>query len=274
VVLWRDGEPMELARLGEAHWVEAWQTRHGVLVEAADQPARLVSGSGAVTVFDEMHRQLALLDDSRQVAVVGWHSDRLTVIDLDDGAGQTMPWPPDRPIALRGAYGKTVFFRDVSARTAMRWTPGTEPVPHDGLDEQIDPVSGVRSGPVPGGVGVTEPDGVTVTWPVDGRARLAPGGKRLWTLQSDPPALTLLALRNHPFAESQSYYLPDVDRLEEPVWEDAEHLLFPTPAAGLRLSTADGRVERLPVPEKSRRPVIFVRPLLLRASTALPTPAS
>lgn len=263
VVVWRDGEPVELAHLGNAHWVDAWQTRNGVLVVAADQPARLVSDSGAVTVFDHLHRQLTLLDDGRRVALVGWHSDRLTVTDLDSGAVQTMPWPRDRPIALRGAYQNTVFFRDLLTRAAMRWTPGTEPTPHDSPDEQIDPVTGTCRGQSPGSVAVTKPDGTTLTWPsVDSRANLAPGGEQLWTFQLDPPKLTLFTLENHPFARPQTFYLPESASYRKPVWEDAEHLLFATQTSGVRLSTTDDHLQPVPTPATSARPVIFVRPLL------------
>jgi hypothetical protein len=120
---------------------------------------------------------------------------------------------------------------------------------------------------------VVRPDGTTVTVPVDYAARLAPGGDRLWTVRSQPAALTLFPVVPGE-VRPQVWWLPEDRRrsvqgtYREPVWEDAGHLLFGyqpahfprEPALGVRLRVRDGAVERLPAYGSPGHWVMFVEP--------------
>ncbi|MEU2615956.1 hypothetical protein ABZ570_30955 [Micromonospora sp. NPDC007271] len=284
VVGWRDGTRVDLARLEAARWSQALQTRHGVLVLSHGHPARLVSAAGEVTEIDDLRMPgVVLLGDGRRVAVVDSEHRRrvsryrLRVIDLAGGPAETMPWPDDRGISLVGAYRDMIFFADHQARWAtMRWTPGTDPERCAHPVQQVDPLTGIGSARTAEGVTVVRPDGTTATIKVDLTARLAPGGDRLWMMRSNPPALTLFRVDPGATVQPQVWWLPEARRgsphgtYREPVWEDAEHLLFGyhpwhvsrEPASGVRLSVSDGAVERLPAVGPSGKSVMFVEPLL------------
>ncbi|MET8355071.1 hypothetical protein [Micromonospora sp. NPDC005206] len=284
LVGWRDGARVDLARLEAARWSRALQTRQGVLVVSHGHPARLVSAAGEVTEIDEVRMPgVMLLGDGRRVAVVDSEHRRrvsryqLRVIDLGGGPVETMPWPDDRGISLVGAYRGTVFFADHQAQWAtMRWTPGTDPERYAHPVQQIDPLTGTGSARKVEGITVVWPDGTTVTVPVDQMARLAPGGDRLWTVRSNPPALTLFPVEPGATVQPQVWWLPEDRRrspqgtYREPIWEDTEHVLFGyhpwhfprEPASGVRLSVRDGAIERLPAVGSRGQSVMFVEPLL------------
>ncbi|MET8832563.1 hypothetical protein ABZV78_01410 [Micromonospora sp. NPDC004540] len=284
VLGWRDGGWVELARLDAARWRRALQTSHGVLVMGHGHPAALVSPAGEVTEIDEVRLpRVALLGDGRRVVVVdGEHHRRvwrwrLRVIDLAGGPVETMPWPDDRAVNLLGTHRDQVFFVDQQVpRVTMRWTPGSEPERCAYPVHQVDPLTGTCGARTAEGVTVVRPDGTTVTVPVDLTARLAPGGDRLWTVRADPPALTLFPVEPGARAQPQVWWLPEDGRrspqgaYREPIWEDADHVLFGyqpwhfsrEPAGGVRLSVRDGAVERLPAVGPSGQPALFVEPLL------------
>jgi len=285
VVAWRDRAPVKLAQLGPAQWSRALQTTQGVLVMGHGQPARLVSVTGEVTEFDDMRTPgLVLLGDGRRVAVIDSRHHRLVsryrlrAIDLADGSVATMPWPPDRAIGLLGAHRDTVFFADQHERGAvMSWRQGSRPQRCAHPVQQIDSLTGTSSARAVEGIRVVRPDGTTVTVPVDLRARLAPGGDRLWMMRENPPALTLFPVEPGPDAQPTVWWLPEDGRrspqgtYREPVWEDTDCVLFGyhpwhfprEPASGVRLSVRDGTVERLPAVDSSTQSVIFVEPLLM-----------
>jgi hypothetical protein len=185
-----------------------------------------------------------------------------------------MPWPADRDTVMLGAYADSVYFADkatdapsVQERVTMRWTPGTDPQPHSSRVMQIDRLTGVTGLPVAGGLTVTRPDGTTVHVPIDTRARLAPGGDRLWTVRNHPPALTLFPIGPDP--QAQVRWLPEDGKYNEtPIWEDLDRVLFAyephfrrDSAIGVRISLNDGSTERLPGDGRSRY-VLLVEPLL------------
>jgi hypothetical protein len=227
------------------------------------------------------YRGCVLLDGGRRLALIDSEQHRresrqwLRVVDLGGGPAVTMPWPQDSWIDLLGAFRDTVFFTNRHALSpVMRWTPGADPVPHPHPVQQVDPVSGTTSARGIGGFIVVRPDGTTVTVPVDPMAQLAPGGTRLWTTRSQPPALTLFPVEPGPEVEPQVRWLPDDRRsaprgaYKSPVWEDPEHALFAyqpwhfpkEPSCGVRLSVRDGHVERLPAVGRYQQ-VIFLEPL-------------
>jgi hypothetical protein len=286
VAIWPGGERTELARLGGRDWHRrdfgrALQTRHGILVMRHGQPAQLVSADGEVTEIAEIGTPaVTLLGDGRHVAHHEQRHDRrstrnqIRVIDLADGSSATMPWPADRDTVMLGAYADSVYFADkatdapsVQERVTMRWTPGTDPQPHSSRVMQIDRLTGVTGLPVAGGLTVTRPDGTTVHVPIDTRARLAPGGDRLWTVRNHPPALTLFPIGPDP--QAQVRWLPEDGKYNEtPIWEDLDRVLFAyephfrrDSAIGVRISLNDGSTERLPGDGRSRY-VLLVEPLL------------
>ncbi|WP_328472170.1 hypothetical protein OHA21_09155 [Actinoplanes sp. NBC_00393] len=284
VVVWRNGERVELAQLESGfRRTRALETVCGTLVADHDRAARLVSATGEVTGFDEVRAPLALMGDGRRVAVIDSEHHRLEsryrlrIIDLTGGPAETMPWPADRAIALLGAHRDTVYFSDRQGHgITMRWTPGTDPERHPHPVNQVDPLTGTTTARTAEGITVTRPDGNAVTVPIDLGARLAPGGAQLWTTRSSPAAVTLFPLHlDHP-VEPQVWWLPEDGRRSpqgvygESVWEDPDHLLLsyqpwhfpPEPACGIRLSVQDGAIERLPAAGLPGQPVIFVEPLL------------
>ncbi|WP_203785484.1 DUF6042 family protein [Paractinoplanes rishiriensis] len=278
VLVWRDGEAVELARLQPARAARALETRAGVLVVAHGHPARLISAGGRVTEVDAVRQQvLAVPGDGRRVAVVDseYHRRqsryRLLVVDLESGDVTTMPWPADRGIGVLGAYRDSVFFAEQGE--VFRWTPGSEPVVVQHPVREVDPVSGATCGRTIEGAAVTRADGGTVTLPVEAGARLAAGGAALWTVRSHPPALTLFPVGAAPEVRPRVFWLPEDGRrspqgtYSAPVWEDEGHVLFGhppwhfprEPSIGVRLSLADGAVERLPAAGRS---VLLVEPWL------------
>ena len=279
VVTWSDGARVELAHLGGPGWNDvrqnrALETRQGVLVTGHGRPARLVSAAGEVTEIDEIRqRSVVRLGDGRHVAYFDseHHRERsryrLRVIDLAGGPVATLPWPADREISLVGAYRDAVFFVDQPSQewATMRWAPGAEPEPYPRRVMRVDPLTGATAMPDAGGVAVTRPGATTVHVPVDTMARLAPGGDRLWTVRTYPPALTLFPVE--PAPQARVMWLPDPWRGAprgtyelKPIWEDTGHVLFAyQPAFGVRLSLLDGSTERIAA---GARGALLVEPLL------------
>ncbi|MBB2946732.1 hypothetical protein FB565_006500 [Actinoplanes lutulentus] len=256
-----DRVPTESARPEAAPWTRAMQTARGILVAGPGRMAELIAADGGMREIPGVRGTgLLLLSDGHRIAVAD--NGQLSIVDLFGGPTIAMPSPEERLIGLIGVHGETIYFGDGRGST-MCWTPGGAPRAAERAFQQIDPISGIgliRSGQ---GVIVVRPGRPDVTVPVDLAARLAPGGERLWTVRTNPSALTLFAIT--PEVEPQVFWLPD-GSYRAPIWEDAEHVLFGVepwhfmrePTAGIRLSLRDGSVERLPT--EGRMPAIIVEP--------------
>ncbi|WP_250006834.1 DUF6042 family protein [Actinoplanes sp. M2I2] len=253
VVVWRDGDRIELAHLGAAPWTRALETAYGMLILSDDRFPRLVGPTGDVRILDRtIPLDAALLGDGRRLAMADG-SHRLRLVDLSGARPDTQPWPTDQPVTLHGIHRDTIYFTELRTRTTLRWTPDSEPQPCGHPVEHVDPYSGTFSWLTPRGVMVARPPGSAVDLSVDQRVRLAPGGDHVWLVTSPPATLTLWPVEPGPEVRSWALPWPD-DDTPDPIWEDAGHLLVTGPTervdgeliSGLRLSVRDGTLERLP----------------------------
>ena len=83
-----------------------------------------------------------------------------------------------------------------------------------------------------GGVTVSFPDGGGAHLLLGPEPRLAPGGRQVWTVRHDPPAVSLFHVDRDPGAPvepARVCWLPGsvLTLPDEMVWEDEHHLLVP-----------------------------------------------
>ncbi len=277
VVVWRDGKRVELtAPGGQRTGRRAYETAFGTLM-ANQGGLQLVHPDGrADTLTPDKSRDLAVSEDGHKVAYIESHigrrsSHRLHLLDLASGRREDVPLPDDGAPAMVAIHGGSVYLR--SGTGTLRWQPGGgPPVALSQRVEQIEPLSGV-------GVHTEWDKGVTLVQPggavehvfIDPTARLAPGGRTLYSFRPQPPpAVTLFDLplrdrpRIHPVPPETilPYPVPDA------IWEDEHHLLFlarypwPGDPCALRLDVRTGALERAPLTGSAEHNPVLVQPLL------------
>ncbi|WP_157963671.1 DUF6042 family protein [Actinocorallia populi] len=294
VIVWRGGEPQTLGRTVRRDLTPkgsflrdgpdiALETPYGIVLAAFDKndfedwwQARLVQQDGTVCGLGGGIRTLQRSCDGRNMAI-STQDDEVRLVDLADGSTQTMPGLENdrRPEAI-GIFAGQVYVNRSSATKrpypqTWRWRPGQAPEQLDVLLQWVDPVTGTALAARKDGRLLIAADGTTRRLPIDPSARLAPGGRLLYTMRRDPHALTFFdvhdlgrnprIVRLPPDCDPRYFGGPDM------VWEDTRHLLIPStdlsgaPRPSYRLDVQTGRLERLPVYGRQDDIPLFVQPV-------------
>jgi hypothetical protein len=287
VVVWRDGQPVTIAAGTGRLPYRALQTAYGVALFTSSGLRHVRTDGGAEQLAVEFAVHGAVSEDGRWLAFAegrhgrhGWY--RVHLVDLADSSRHTMPWDgTDEHLAVVGLHTGVVYVR---ARTGLlRWAPGAgpaadpgasaapEPLPYELHD--LDPLSGTRltTEGRPELV-LTRPDGTATRLTLDLSAALAPGGTRLYTFRSSPPAVTLFDVERG-VADPAVHWLPpecETSRSvpRRPYWEDEHHLLFirrswrRDDAPAVRLDVRSGALEPVPLTAEAGHQPALVQPLL------------
>jgi Family of unknown function (DUF6042) len=283
VVVWRDGEPIVLARLPDRQPHRALETAYGIVVLSFGERrgAVVIRPDGRVDALGaELAPQLARSEDGRHLAVNEsgggrrrW--SRLHLVDLADGSRQTMPGRDDECHHVVALHGGVVYFQAGHALTGtVGWSPGADPELLQHHVDQIDPLSGTRlAHDDQPGVLVVGPDGTARRVMIDPRVGLAPGGERLYAYRHSPPAVTLFEVATGA-ADPRVFWLPPGSQTSttvpgHPVWEDAHHLLVSLEhhrpdvgAPAVRLDVRTGEFEGVPLTEAAGYRPLLIEPLL------------
>jgi hypothetical protein len=281
VVVWRDSEPVVVSRLSGTQPYRAMQTTHGiVLLGLADQAVLLRPNGHVDALGTDLAPRAALSEDGRYLAVDESHFgrrswSRLHLVDLADGSRQTMPWEEDVGLFVVAVHGGAVYSQGEHARIAsMRWSPGSDPEPLEHRLREIDPLTGTSlANDNEPGVLVIRPDGTSRRVLIDPAVALAPGGERLYAYRYSPPAVTLFDVATGA-EDPRVFWLPpgglvSTTAPEQPVWEDADHLVallqypdveFDAPA--VRLDVRTGEFERVPLTQDAGYRPLLIEPLL------------
>ncbi|MEE6263085.1 hypothetical protein [Plantactinospora sonchi] len=284
VTVWRDGEPVVLARWRpprpDERIYQALETRHGVLLAASSatvlvRPDGRVDPVGTKSLFGG-----ALADDGRHFGYVehhvGRHSyQRLHLVDLADGTRHTMPGDDRRAdlrlLAIRA--GVVQVSGGTAGGEVLRWRPGQAPEPTGRRLRAVDPQSGTALATAddePGTLVVLAADGrVHRRLRVAPEVRLGPGGHFLYEVRHQPPGLVLHDLTGKP-SEPRTVWLPigaGVGVPTAPVWESPSRLLVRVDHGGqldtrlLRVDLHTGAFQRVPLPPTAGHDVLPVTPL-------------
>jgi hypothetical protein len=280
IVVWRDGEPVEIAQWVGPSVKRAQQSRHGIVVFASNQIAILRPDGVFDPLATDALATAAIDGTGTQLAFLGARlgrsaSSRLHLVDLHDGSRESMPDEyPDIARYVVGVHDGTVYLDDRTS--SARWRPGTEPESLPWRVRHLDPYSGVMlaSGPdstdhQPASL-LVRPDGTTRRVATDPAKayQLAPGGRQLVTWTHEPPAMALVDVADP--AKQEVVVLPATSRVDSgplrPIWEDADHVLVVVDAGAIPLVRVNVRTQRMESVELP--PALRHRPRLIE-----PTPA-
>jgi len=260
-----------------------WETRAGVLV-THDDGVVLVRRGGAVEQV-EGSGPVAVAEDGRLVALhagsaPSWRRRTIQLVDPATGERTTLehpPWDDAAEVEVVAVHGGAVHLMvsdpHDGPRTHWTWRPGSPPEAAGAAVDAVDPWSGTtltrRDG---GGVTVTVPDGPATQVLLGLEPRLVPGGRGVWTVRHDPPAVSLFDVHlGAPVEPARVCWLPGtaVTLPDELVWEDEHHLLVPVehPLPDLcvvRVDVRDGLLEAAVREEYTYREVRLVTPYAVR----------
>lgn len=260
-----------------------WETRAGVLA-THDDGIVLVRPGGAVEEV-EGAGPVAVAEDGRLVALhagaaPGWRRRTIQLLDPVSGGRSTLdhaPWDHASEVEIVAVHGGTVHLTvaepDDGPRTHWTWRPGSVPTAAGDAVQAVDPWSGATvAHRDEGGVTVTAPGGAATQVLLGPDPRPVPGGRQVWTVRRDPPAVSLFDLGGGAPAEpARVCWLPGsvVTLPDEMVWEDEHHLLVPVehPLPDLcvvRVDVRTGRLEAAVRDEYTYREVRLVRPYPVR----------
>jgi hypothetical protein len=270
VIVWHDGEPVEIARWVGPSVFRAAQSRHGIILIASTQAAILRPG-GAFESLGASVSPIAAIDaggDHLAVVEIGLGrrtSCSLQLIDLRDGTRQTMPGDfPELNLRVLAVADGAVYVDD--RKSTLRWRPGSDPEPLPWRLTHMDPFTGiaVATDDEPGSL-VVLPGGQT--WRIGSAlaGKLAPGGTHMVTWTFQPPSLSLTDIA-HPDRVDQ-VPLPDGCSSGEgpnrPIWEDRHHILAAT----------HGRLVRVDVRTRATESIVLPPSLSYRPSLIEPIPS-
>ncbi|EIV92352.1 DUF6042 family protein [Frankia sp. QA3] len=275
VVVWRCGNPVTLARLPGSP-SRAVATPFGVVVATGDGLFAVRPDGQVDRLADDVHRRFFVTRSGRFAAVVEaeWPTvrmrdvvDRLTWISVVDGSRRVAPLDPDNDVRVVGVHGETAFVEVNYGGSAhgrrggyLGWTPDDAPQWLERGMGQVDPLSGAQLGYRDGAPLVTWLDGSRFGVPIDPTPRLAPGGRRVYTLRHDRPAMTFFDVTDP--SEPAVTWLPTAVRPDDGAWEDERNLLLLPEGwldggwVALRCDTHTGRLTRVPLPGEGPPPIL------------------
>lgn len=288
LVVWRDGEPVVLARPHPypKRPARAIETAYGTVLLYWGLPAVLVGPGGETSELGgpDVGPSAMVSADGRFLAMSEKRYGRrprsgLQLVDLADGTMQVLPWDDSRDVYVAGVQAGVVLMSgEVPGEqwpVGWRWVPGSDPERSGGMIRQVDPLSGAVLTHRDAQTIVVTADGTEHPVEVDGR--LAPGGERLYAFRDDPPAVTLFELETG-VTEPRVIWLPHGSSVTMPapvVWEDRDHLLVPVGynadlrgALGVRVDVGSGELEVLGGGDVGGNGPMFVEPLLTAPAQA------
>jgi hypothetical protein len=280
IVVWHDGEPVEIAQWVGPSVKRAQQCRHGIVVFASNQIAILRPDGVFDPLATDALQTTAIDGTGTQLAYFGARlgrspSSRLHLVNLRDGSRESMPNEyPDIARHVLGLHDGAVYLDDRTS--SQRWRPRTEPESLPWRARDLDPYTGIilasdhdSTDREPGSL-LVHPDGTVRRVALDPAKayQLAPGGRHLVTWRSEPPAMSLVDVADP--TTQQLVALPATSRVGSgplhPIWEDADHVLVVVDAGDTPLVRVDVRTQRME--SVALPPALRYRPRLIE-----PTPA-
>ena len=268
-----------------------WETRAGVLV-THDDGIVLVRRGGAVEQV-EGSGPVAVAEDGRLVALhagsaPGWRRRTIQLLAPTTGERTTLehaPWDGAAEVEVVAVHGGAVHLTVIDPhdgpRTHWTWRPGSPPEAAGAAVHAVDPWSGATlTRRDDGGVTVTAPGGGATPVLLGLEPRVVPGGRQVWTVRHDPPAVSLFHLDvdleldlgpGAPVEPARVCWLPGTAGTlpDDMVWEDEHHLLVPVqhPLPDLcvvRVDVRSGLLEAAVRDEYTYRQVRLVTPYAVR----------
>jgi len=237
VVVWRDGEPVTLARVGYRHLYHVFETTRGVYLCGSDSPDTLVHRDGRV---EQLPPCLGIgpvrrSADGRFVAGVEMHVGRRSwnqvhLVDVSEGTVTSLPKEDGLQRQVLGVHDGAVYLTAGTQPVTMRWRPGQDPEALDVRLHQIDPVTGTVLAEDADGRHVRTPGGTRFPLGPQDWYDLAPGGGVLYRFRHLPPKALW---RTPDSGEVREVALPDGCETATavptaPRWESTRTLLFTT----------------------------------------------